>query len=419
MFIMNYDNMGKIFYKNPSEYKEIYEKRYNADNTYRYDFLLGNNPAFVVMSNAVWDLIYSIDNLDKKLQYLLMLGFVPGVAINQFIITCLIDEVKLTNEIEGVHSTRKEIQSVLTDIDSLPKKVKENKEYRLKGLVSKYLLLLQSEKALKLESLQDVRKLYDEFVAPEIGASKGELPDGELFRSSGAEVLSKGGRVIHRGVFPEQKIEESMKQALNILNDRDKYNPLVNIAVFHYLFGYTHPFYDGNGRMSRFISSAYLGRHLTKIIGLGLSYTIKENITTYYSMFKDTNHPNNKGDVTAFVLEFLLFIKVTLSRILKILEDKLAKLDFYTEKLELLTEAAFSDKEECIVYILLQATLFAEDKSMTIKEVYEAFIDSEQQKVSESNIRQIIKQLPQDLVQEEKRGRSFYYSINLSTLDEL
>ncbi len=32
---------------------------------------------------------------------------------------------------------------------------------------------------------------------------------------------------------------------------------LVSIAVFHYLFGYVHPFYDGNGRMARYLSSIF------------------------------------------------------------------------------------------------------------------------------------------------------------------
>ena len=37
----------------------------------------------------------------------------PQIALEQYTQTCLVDEVKLTNEIEGVNSTRREIQDIL------------------------------------------------------------------------------------------------------------------------------------------------------------------------------------------------------------------------------------------------------------------------------------------------------------------
>ena len=64
---------------------------------------------------------------------------------------------------------------------------------------------------------------------------------------------------------------------VNDLNN-DDINFLIRIAVFHYAFGYIHPFYDGNGRTSRFISSYLLSQRLEDLVSFRLSYTIKLNI---------------------------------------------------------------------------------------------------------------------------------------------
>lgn len=78
---------------------------------------------------------------------------------NYFTKKSLIDEVKQTNELEGVASTRKEIKEVLEN--------KTNENNRLYGIVQKYLLLTTSDEV-SLNNCRDVRKPYDEFVLQEI-----------------------------------------------------------------------------------------------------------------------------------------------------------------------------------------------------------------------------------------------------------
>lgn len=52
---------------------------------------------------------------------------IPTIALTQFTLKCLIDEIKLTNELEGISSTRHEINQVLNtyaisrfNLDKLP-----------------------------------------------------------------------------------------------------------------------------------------------------------------------------------------------------------------------------------------------------------------------------------------------------------
>lgn len=191
----------------------------------------------------------------------------PQLAISQFTSKCLIDEILLTNNIEGVHSTRKEIGEILQDLST------RDKRNRFVGLVAKY-AALEDNQSMSFKTCQDIRKVYDDIFYEEIKATDPEnLPDGEMFRKSGVEVQSATQKVIHKGLSPESKIIDTMNQSLAVLNN-DDIDIFIRIAVFHYLFGYIHPFYDGNGRTSRFISSYLLSRQLNPLIGYRLSYIV-------------------------------------------------------------------------------------------------------------------------------------------------
>lgn len=104
--------------------------------------------------------------------------------------------------------------------------------------------------------------------------------------------------------MPEAKIIEYMNKALNILND-SSIDLLIRVALFHYYFGYIHPFYDGNGRINRFISSYILSKNFGGVIGFRLSMTIKENLSQYLDAFSHTNDVRNRADISTFIYEFL------------------------------------------------------------------------------------------------------------------
>lgn len=46
----------------------------------------------------------------------------------------------------------------------------------------------------------------------------------------------------------------NLEQFIN--NDTDVVDPLIKLAVIHYQFESIHPFYDGNGRTGRIITSS-------------------------------------------------------------------------------------------------------------------------------------------------------------------
>src|SRR5699024_5554313 len=122
------------------------------------------------------------------------------------------------------------------------------------SMIKSYMNLINGDKTLPVHS-GDIRKIYDEITEGEI--EKSELPDGKTFRKNVTHILKKSGsgKVIHRGILPEEKINIEVQKMLDKLNAIDEIPLIIKVAVGHYFFGYIHPFYDGNGRTSRFISS--------------------------------------------------------------------------------------------------------------------------------------------------------------------
>lgn len=406
---MNYEvikvgkkTLYKLFYADSSAFNAEYDKRFNDENTIHLDIKIGEHSAFVCESAEIFKLIISIERTNNLINRIC--SNLPGIALSQFQQRCLIDEIVLTNNIEGVHSTRKEISEILQDLS------KNNKRERFVGLVKKYVLLMKNE-TLSLQIPKDIRKIYDDIFYEEIKATDpDDLPDGQIFRKSDVGVYSPTGKKIHDGLFPESKIISVMKKSLDFLNNSN-YDFLLRIAVFHYLFGYIHPFYDGNGRTSRFISSYLLSQGLNKLIGYRISFTIKENINKYYEAFKICNHYNNRGDLTPFAEMFLKIVDISMQQLYQALSERSEKLMHYVNLITQLPNA--DDESMCRIYdYLIQAALFS-NIGISQKELeYEMGL-------SYNTVRSRLKRIPEELLITNKQGNRSFYLLHLKTVDEL
>lgn len=394
---MNYELLSSLYYKGKKEYEQEYNDRFNSVASKRLNISIEENQCFYILTEEVVNKLYNVMVLNQKLDKLT--SEIPGIALRQYIKKCLIDEIVLTNEIEGVVSTRKDINEILENV--------EDKNKRLTGLVNKYLNLC-SEENIDIITCNDVRNIYNDLLWEEISEDdKLNLPDGVYFRKEGVDVLSSFKNVIHKGVMPEEKINLMMTQALNILNDRDII-PILRIAIFHYLFGYIHPFYDGNGRTSRFISSYLLSKELNTLTGFGLSYAIKENISQYYKGFKTVNEKKNKGDLTPFIISFLDILSKELESLNNSVIERINIINRYSKVIEVMEK---KDKQkQNIIYVIFQETLFGEagiDVSSLMKYA----------KASKYKVTQVLKEYD-DMLIKNKIGRKNYYSFDLAVVDE-
>lgn len=322
-------------------------------------FPINGHPGFIVYCDEILHELSDIRNMNLLIDRLTR--NLPTVARRQFMRQAIIEEIHQTNEMENIHSTRKEIKDEMTVIEN------GQKGKRFDGMIRKYQLLLQREE-IPLLSCQDIRNLYNSFVLEEvIKENAKDAPDGIYFRKDPVSVV-KSSQTIHEGIYPEIALNEAMEHALLFLNDNE-YDSLIRIAAFHYMFGYAHPFYNGNGRMTRFISSSMLTNdNISLLVALRLSYVIKSHRAQYYEMFKTTNDKRNFGDMTCFVIGFLRFIREASEQVLSFLREKDALLNHYStiiDKLEL------EPKTKELLFILVQVSI-CESDSPSITELTDA-----------------------------------------------
>ena len=197
--------------------------------------------------------------------FLNILQALTPIIQRQFALASIVDEVHSTSDIEGIHSTHRELRDIIDG---------GSDKQHFSNIIKMYDMLSAGEYP-SFITCTDVRRFYDEFAHQDaIAYNPNNRLDGKLFRKDGVDVKSPSGKTIHRGLEPEDKIRAALSEALYFLNS-DEHPALVRIAVFHYLFVYIHPFYDGNGRTARFISSCCLAQHLHPLVALRLSVTIK------------------------------------------------------------------------------------------------------------------------------------------------
>ena len=403
-FAMSYKTLRKAFHDPKTDADALFQQRFSASNTIHLEVTIAGNQAFCFMDDALYTQMLSIAKADKTI--LALSQQLPGQALQQFIERTLIDEIVLTNGIEGVNSSRKEIGDILRSLE------KQNKRKRFYGLVNKYAMLTQG-KTVPMDTLEDIRALYDDLVLAEVKADRPDnVPDGRLFRKESVSVYNASGVEIHQGLQPESKIESYLNVALSFLHD-DSVDTLIKAAIFHYLLGFIHPFYDGNGRLNRFISSALLLQEYEPLVGLRLSYATTQLIEKYYKGFTVCNDPLNRGDITPFVLMFLEVVKQAVDDIVSVLEEKRDLLEVNLACLSHLNELSESREVFDLAAILLQVRMFS-GSGISIHQLMELF------HVSRPTIMKRLEGISAlGLLEREKAGREVNYQLNLDLLAQI
>lgn len=395
---MEYLSLYKAGFINDINEKELYNKRFNASNTIHFPIEVNEKSSFLYLNSELLSLLEQIQILNTRIikkRFEASTDLIDAWELYH----SLTREIMITNEIEGIASTRKEITELL--------ETKKPKEYkRLYGLVNKYRdILLKSKEFVPITDSSKLREVYNDILIQDIEKNDpNNIPDGLIFRRDIVNIVSST-KTIHKGIYPESKVIEAVDSALKILND-NKLPCILRVAIFHYFLGYIHPFYDGNGRISRYISSYYLSQTLDPIVALRLSIACKNRQKDYYEAFKITNDTRNLGDITYFILLFLDIFKDGLEEYLDDLTDKIDRYNYYHNKV---LEIDLDKSDKSILNIIIDYTLFY------LKDVDLATL-VDVTKLSKSTVSKRLGILEEkELIVRKREGRKTTFTFNLET----
>jgi Fic family protein len=335
----------------PADFAEQeYRRRLELPSTITTDIILdGTHKVFAVLIPEVVTLISDILHRETAVEHTWLA--LPGVARKAYISELLTDELLSTNQMEGVRSTRQEVEAALQSVD------KPLTHTRFSEFAKLYTGISGSENAALPETLSDVRGIYDQVVDGEL--TYNDKPDGEFFRKGHVGIYDEAnGREIHSGLPTETRIQTALTQMLAFMRTEDV-SPLLKAIICHYTFEYIHPFYDGNGRTGRFLLALQLREYLSAPTALSLGPVIAENKHTYYKAFEDAENPLNCSEISFFVLQMLRFIQTAQRRFSDNLQEKDRALNTATKAMIRFAEEQRLDAiSRGILSILIQQRLF-------------------------------------------------------------
>ena len=151
------DTLSKIFYSNYKYHRQAYLERFNSPFSVHLPLLIkqfNHNQAYPAFFYYTQELALLLEQISSLFgEFLNILPAVNPVVCNQFTLACVIDEVHSTSNIEGIHSTHRELKDILDG---------SKQDIHFSSIIKKYDLLTSGSYP-EFLSCEDVRNFYDEF----------------------------------------------------------------------------------------------------------------------------------------------------------------------------------------------------------------------------------------------------------------
>lgn len=167
---------------------------------------------------------------------------------------------------------------------------------------------------------------------------------------------------------------------------------------------------DGNGRISRFISSLYLSKTLDFIPALSLSRGCNKYKNIYLEAFEHTNSIMNRGELNSFIDSFLDIIYRTLLKMVEELKEKTILMEGAENKIKSDQNVA-NDKEHTFMFILAQNKFFSNNDGLTVQEL------THELGLSIATVRKIAENLIEKAMIKKHGIRPAYYHIDEEYLE--
>lgn len=237
----------------------------------------------------------------------------------------MFEEAFYSSVIEGAFTTKKRAKEVVKS-----KEPKDNSEQMILNNYSALVFILENiERPLDEKIFLEIFKIV----------TRNTLEDDEITEKyrDGPVYVTDPSKTEPIYVPPDavkvQLMMDDLFIFINTENESEFIHPIIKAFIIHFYIGYVHPFFDGNGRVSRAFSYMYLLKQGYDFFRFfSISSMINEHRKKYYKSFIDSE--DNGCDLTYFIIAHLQIsldsIKKVLDRLIdefqsQLLQEKLQK----------------------------------------------------------------------------------------------
>ena len=344
-----------------------------------------NNEVYNFKLNIDWKLINFISEIDRFDANWTSIERKEGQSLKELKSIATVRSVGASNRIEGNRMSDEEVDVLLQKIDIAKLTDRDSQEvvgyFEVLDLISEtYPNIILSESHLK--SLHNTLMKY---------SAKDLWHKGNYKQHSNAvEASFPDGtkQIIFQTTVAGFATENAIRGLLDWYNAETEVHPLIKIASFVYEFLSVHPFQDGNGRLSRLISTLLLLNKGYKWIQyVSFEHEIESRKNEYYQVLRSCKAQRPNEDVTVWIHFFLNCLSnIQIQLLTKLQQSGL--------------EAQLSHKEKSI-YTIIQNRPNIQSGEIAIKLAIPA-----------PTVKRILSELlNKELIEKQGSGRNVSYSI--------
>ena len=332
-------SIEKLYYKlEEAEFIKLIEEYKNSSLT-RVLLASTKEPYYYYPNEEINELINNVTI--KQIQLDNIFNSFPIFIQKQIIQSFLLNEIKSTNEIESIFSTRYDIFYCLNHL-------KSSKDKKIISICNAYKLFLNKNKQ-EITSLKDIRDIYDSLLKGAINSE--DKPDGKYFRKD-VVYVTNGKEKVHQGLIGENNINKAMEEFLSIYNDPK--GIIKNLLISHFMLETIHPYYDGNGRLGRFLMSKKLYEETNSICALTISSAILEKKSEYYKALELARKPHEFHIINDYCEIMAKILMNRFDEIINDLENKKRMID------QIDLDKSFTKNEKAIYKLIYESSLFTD-----------------------------------------------------------
>ncbi len=260
------------------------------------------NMVYTFKVNFDWELIRLISQIDRFDATWSSIEKREGQSLKQLKSIATVRSVGASTRIEGSKMSDEEVEVLLREIDIT--KIVDRDSQEVVGYFETLDLISGSYEDIPI-SETSLKNLHNILLKH---SKKDEWHKGDYKQHSNvveAKLPDGTRQIIFQTTEPGFPTQDSMRFLIEwYLNDNETH-PLVKCALFAYEFVSIHPFQDGNGRLSRLLSSLLLLKHGYKWIQyVSFEHEIESRKTEYYRVLRSCQAQSPNEDVTGWIRFF-------------------------------------------------------------------------------------------------------------------
>lgn len=278
------------------------------------------NTVYSFTLNIDWELIKLISQIDRFDASWTTIEKKEGQSLKQLKSIATVRSVGASTRIEGSKMSDQEVEVLLKEIDIT--KIVDRDSQEVVGYFETLDLISESHEDIPISesSLKNLHNILLKY------SSKDDWHKGDYKQHSNAveAKLADGTKqVIFQTTEPGFPTQDAMRMLIEWYLKDNLTHPLVKSALFTYEFVSIHPFQDGNGRLSRLLSTLLLLKHGYQWIQyVSFEHEVEIRKAQYYNVLRSCQAKRPNEDVTGWIRFFFDTLRNIQKQLMQKFESK-------------------------------------------------------------------------------------------------